>query len=180
MLIFIDESGIHKKVDHSSFALAYIKLKNCSEIEKKIVETETKLKIGMFHWSETVWEVKEKFMDEVLKLDFQAKVAIIKNPINPSLELEKVLLHTIVENNIKAIYIDGKKPEWFENRIKKVLRDKGISIKKLRTIRSSQYPGARLADMVAGLARTYFDKKNLDKIEKYYKRLKKKLVVVIG
>jgi hypothetical protein len=179
MIIFIDESGIHKKVDHSSFALSYVKFDNCPEIESKIIEVEKKLNIDQFHWAETIWRVKEKFMDEVLKLDFEAKVAIIKNPINPSVELEKVLLHTIVEKNIRTIYIDGKKPKWFENRIKKILRDKGLSVKKLQTVKSSQYAGTRLADMVAGLARTYYDKKNLDKIKKYYKRLEKKIIVVI-
>ena len=118
-------------------------------------------------------------MDEILKLDFQAKIAIVKNPINPSKELEKVLLHTIVENNIKTIYIDGEKPKWYERKIKKVLRDKGVSIRKLKTVRSSQCAGARIADMVAGLARTYYDSKNLAKIEKYFKKLKKKIIVVI-
>ncbi len=179
MLIFIDESGIHKKVDHSSFALSYIQFNNYPEIESRIVEIEKKLGIEQFHWAETVWRVKEKFMDEIFKLEFQAKIAIVKNPINPSEELEKVLLHTIVENNIRTIYIDGKKPKWFENKIKKVLRDKGVSVRKLKTVKSSQCAGARLADMVAGLARTYYDKKNLDKIEKYYRRLKKKLIVII-
>lgn len=179
MLIFIDESGIHKKVDHSTFALSYIQFKNYQEVEAKIIKIEEKLGIQEFHWAETVWRVKEKFMDEIFKLEFQAKIAIVKNPINPSVELEKILLHTIVENNIKTIYIDGKKPKWFEHKIKKVLRDKGVSVRKLKTVKSSQCAGTRLADMVAGLARTYFDKKNLDKIEKYYKKLKKKLIVAI-
>lgn len=179
MLIFIDESGIHKKVDHSSYALAYIQFDNYPDMESKIIEIEKKLNIKQFHWSETVWRVKEKFMDEIFKLNFQAKIAIVKNPINPSKELEKVLLHTIVESSIKTIYIDGKKPKWFENKIKKVLRDKGVSVRKLKTVKSSQCAGTRLADMVAGLARTYYDKKNLDKIEKYYRKLKKKLIIAI-
>lgn len=70
MLIFIDESGIHKKVDHSSFALSYIKFKDYPEIEKKIIRAEQSLKIEYFHWSDTVWKVKEKFMNEMFKLDF--------------------------------------------------------------------------------------------------------------
>lgn len=106
MLIFIDESGIHKKVDHSTFALSYIKFDNYSEVESIIIETEKKLGIEYFHWSETVWRVKEQFMNEILKLNFQAKVAIVKNPINPSNELEKVLLHTIVENKIRKVLRD--------------------------------------------------------------------------
>ena len=90
------------------------------------------------------------------------------------------MAHTIVENNIRTIYIDGKKPKWFENKIKKVLRDKGASVNKLKTVRSKQYAGTRLADMVAGLSRTYYDKRNLEKIKKYYKRLEKKIIVVIN
>ena len=165
--------------DHSTFAISYIKFEDYSEIEKNVIKIESNLKIEYFHWSDTVWKVKEKFMDEMFKLDFQAKIAVVKNPINPSKELEKVLLHTIVENNIRTIFIDGKKPKWFESKIKKVLRDKGVSVRKLKTVKSKQCAGARIADMVAGLARTYYDKKNLDKIEKYYKKLKKKLIVVI-
>lgn len=65
MLIFIDESGIHKKVDHSSFALAYIQFDNYETIESQITDTEKKLGITQFHWAETVWKVKEKFMNEI-------------------------------------------------------------------------------------------------------------------
>ena len=39
MHIFIDESGIHKKVDHSSFALVYVEVNNFKLIEDKIFET---------------------------------------------------------------------------------------------------------------------------------------------
>ncbi len=179
MLIFIDESGIHKKVDHSTFALAYIELQNYSLLEKQVQKIEKELKIDHFHWSKTVWKIKEKFIDKVLKLDFKVKIAIVKNPIKPGEELEKILAHLIIEKKIKCIYIDGKKPKWYERRIKKTLRDKGISTKKLRTVRSSQNAGVRVADMVAGLSRSYFDKKNLDKISKYYRRLQKKVIVEI-
>jgi len=85
----------------------------------------------------------------------------------------------IVEKNIRNIYVDGKKPKWYERRIKKILRDKGISTKKVKTVKSSQYAGIRLADMIAGLSRSYFDKKNLNKIEKYYQRLQRKVIVLI-
>ena len=33
MIVFIDESGIHKKVDHSTFALSYINFKDYEKIE---------------------------------------------------------------------------------------------------------------------------------------------------
>ena len=137
------------------------------------------LKIENFHWAETAWEVKRKFMDEVLKLNFKVKIAIVDNPVNPAVELERVLAHMVIERNIKKIYIDGKKPKWYERKIKKILRDKGISVRKLKTVKDSQYAGIRLADMVAGLSRSYFDKKNLDKISKYYKRLQEKIIVIL-
>lgn len=179
MIVFIDESGIHKKVDHSTFALSYIKFKDYEKIENKVIKLEKDLNIKNFHWAHTVWKIKEKFMSEVLKLDFEVKVAIVKNPIHPQKELEKVLTHTIVENNIKKIIIDGNRYKWFERKIKFVLRNKGISIKKLRKAKDEQYAGLRIADMVAGLTRAYFDKKNPKRYDKYFKKLEKKIIILI-
>lgn len=62
-----------------------------------------------------------------------------------------------MEKNFKAIYVDGKKPRWVELRLKKVLRDKGISVKKLKTLRDESSPGIRLADALAGVTRAYYD-----------------------
>ncbi len=179
MIVFIDESGIHKKVDNSTFVLVYIETENYKEIESKVKKIEKELKIDYFHWAESVWNVKEKFIDKALKLDFKAKIALIKNPINPSDELERVLSHMIIEKSIKKIYIDGKKPKWYERKIKKILREKGFSVKKIKTVKINQFAGIRLADMVAGLSRTYFDKKNMEKISKYYARLEKKIIVIV-
>lgn len=61
MFIFVDESGVHKSIDYSTFVLVYIKIKNYSLVENKIKEIESKLKIDYFYWSETVWKVKEKY-----------------------------------------------------------------------------------------------------------------------
>ena len=179
MIIFIDESGIHKQVDNSTFVLVYIEVKNYELIEKKIQKIEKDLKLDKFHWMNVVWKVKEKFIEEALKLNFTAKVAVIKNPISPSQELEKCLIHMIVEKNIRNIYIDGKKPKSYERKIKKILRDKNIKVRKLKSVNDEQCAGIRLADMVAGLTRSYFDKKNLDRIGKYYKRLEEKGLMVI-
>ncbi|EKD56055.1 MAG: hypothetical protein ACD_58C00306G0004 [uncultured bacterium] len=179
MNIFIDESGIHKKVDHSTFVVVYIEVENYSDIEKQIIQIEKDLLIESFHWSKTVWHIKEKFIEKILKLDFKVKIALVKNPVNPSIELERVLLHTIIEKDIKNIFIDGKKPKWYERKIKHILREKGISIRKLKTVKGSQFAGIRLADMVAGLARSYFDKKNPERFDKYYKKLQSKIIVII-
>lgn len=77
------------------------------------------------------------------------------------------------------IYIDGKKPKWYAKKIKKILRYKGISVRKLKMVKGSQYAGIRLADMIAGLSRSYFDKKNLKRIFGYYQKLQKKIIVII-
>lgn len=179
MYIFIDESGVHKQIDHSTFALAYIEIENYEFIEEQVKKVEKELKIHCFHWSETVKDVKEKFLDAVLKLEFKVKIAVINNPINPAKELERILSHMIIEKNIKHIYIDGKKPKWYERNIKKILRVKGISVKKLKTVKDSQFAGIRLADMAAGLSRSYFDNKNLARNAKFYKKLQKKIIIII-
>jgi len=177
MFVFIDESGIHKAVEHSTFVLVYIEIKDHDEVISKFEELEKHFNIDHFHWSEVVWKIKEQFIGKVLKLDFKAKIAVIKNPINSSEELEKALVHLLVERDVTRVFIDGKKPKWYERKIKKVLRDKGMSIRKLHTVNSRQYPGVRLADLVAGLSRAHFDGRN-QKVEKYYERLEKKTIVV--
>ena len=179
MLVFIDESGIHKDIDCSTFALVYIETRDYDQMEMEIKKVEKRLKIDYFHWKKTIWSVKKEFMERILELDFRVKIAVIKNPINPSQELERILAHMIIEKDIRNIYIDGKKPKWYERKIKKILRDKGISVRKLKTVKDNQYAGIRLADMVAGLSRSYFDKKNLKKISRYYRKLQKKIIVII-
>jgi len=179
MFIFIDESGIHKKIDHTTFVLVYIKAIEHGLINKQIVEIEKRFKINNFHWSETAWKIKSKFIEEVLKLDFKVKIAVIKNPLNPKTELEKIFSHMIIERSIKHIYIDGKKPKWYERIFKKILKGKDIPVKKIKTVKDNQYPCIRLADMVAGLSRSYFDKKNIKRISKYYNRLTEKILIII-
>jgi hypothetical protein len=78
-----------------------------------------------------------------------------------------------IEKRISCIYIDGKKPKWYALKIKKVLRDKGVSSGKVRMVNDDQIACVRLADMVAGLSRSHFDKKNEKRLQGYYKMLEK-------
>jgi hypothetical protein len=112
-------------------------------------------------------------------LDFKVKIAIIRNPVNPSKEFERVLSHMAIEKHISCMFIDGKKPKWYELKIKKVLRDKGVSAKKVKMVKDDQVACIRLADMVAGLSRSHFDKKNEKRLQSYYKILEKKLVILM-
>lgn len=50
--------------------------------------------------------------------------------------------------------IDSRKPKWYSLKLKKVLRDKGISVKKVITVRKDESsPGIRVSDCLAGLFR---------------------------
>jgi len=48
MIIFVDESGIHKITDHSTFALAYVSFVKYQDAEIKVKRIEKKLKIDYF------------------------------------------------------------------------------------------------------------------------------------
>lgn len=179
MYIFIDESGVHKSIDHSSVAIVYLEVTNYSTFEQSVLEIERRLNIQTFHWAETAWPVKKQFLDAVLKLEFFVKVAVINNSTTFSKDLETIFLHMIVEPNIRAVYLDGKKSKRYERTIKKVLRDRGISVRKVRTVNDSQFAGIRVADMVAGLVRTVADGKKLPRMQPFYLRLKSKLIITL-
>ncbi|OGY92549.1 MAG: hypothetical protein A3H70_00625 [Candidatus Komeilibacteria bacterium RIFCSPLOWO2_02_FULL_48_11] len=157
MIIFIDESGIHKHIDHSSFALVYVTVQNKETLENSVEKIERNHGVKEFHWVDLPWKLRADFIKEAARLPFAAKVAIFKNPISRPEALEWALRHTLVEKNFRAIYIDGQEPKWIERRLKKILRDRGLTIKKLKTVRSGSSPGIRLADALAGLSRAYFD-----------------------
>ena len=161
MLIFIDESGIHKKTEHSSFALVYVEVKNerlmCSAIER----IEAALGIHAFHWSdfgsEHGWSVRKSFVLKAFKLPFLFKYIVIKNPIDPSKELSTSIISLLTENDIQAVYIDGNQPQWYERQIKKSLQNKGLSIRKLKIVDDESHPVIRLADALANIVRLYHD-----------------------
>lgn len=157
MYIFVDESGTHKAVDHSTFCLVYITMEEREKVERSVVEIEQRLRVPPFHWVNQPWRIREAFLREVNTLPFAVKVAIFRNPIAPRSALEWALLHTLIEKSFREVCIDGKEPRWVERQLKKVLRDKGISVKKLKTVRHSGSPGIRLADAFAGLTRMYHD-----------------------
>lgn len=87
---------------------------------------------------------------------------------------EAVFQHFITEKDIERVWIDGKQPKWYERRLKKVLRDKGISVKKLRTVRDdASQPGLQLADTLAGLSRYHFKNPNAKDAKKWFDKLKR-------
>lgn len=178
MVIFIDESGIEKSIGHSVFVLVYVCVENIEKLEKAIEEIEKNLKIERFHWadfgSNYGWKIRENFIKKVSFLSFNFKFAVIDNPIYLPKTFEDLLRYFIVEKNIKKIVIDGKKPKWYQRDLKKILRDKGISVRKIRTMHDESSPTLRLADGLAGLIRSYYDKPT-ERVEKLYSLFENKI-----
>lgn len=173
MIIIIDESGTHKQVDHTTITLVYVEISNLEKFEKEVERIEKELGIKYFHWKDERWGKREKFIERLLKLDFTLKVAILKNPVQFSRSLEEALKHLVVEGNIRKIMIDGKKPKWYSQKLKKVLRDKGVSVKKVTMVRRDESsPGIRVADCLAGLIRYKYDNPRSEATI-WYNKLKK-------
>lgn len=173
MVIFIDESGIHKQIGHATASVVYVEVNNLEKFEHKLKKIEADLKISYFHWAEERWFMKNKFLSRIFDLDFTVKVAVFENPVKPDSMLEVVFQHLITEKSINSIYIDGEKPKWYEHKLKKVLRDKGIGLKKLRTVRSKSEVGIQLADALASLIRYYHDNPQEKDAKKWFNKLKR-------
>ena len=96
MIVFIDESGIHKTTDHSTFALVYVETKNRELLEQEVKKIEKQIKVEEFHWRNQPWKLRRAFIEKAVRLPFTAKVAIFRNPIIPSEAFECALQHTLV------------------------------------------------------------------------------------
>lgn len=174
MVIFIDESGTHKQSGHAANVVVYIKIENLEEVEQSLKEILHELELDFFHWADHGWKVRSRFLKKIIKLDFTFKIGIFKNPVKTDEMTGVVLEELITEENIKNVFIDGKQPKWYERKLKKVLRDKGISVKKLRTIRNeSSHPGIQLADSLAGLFRYHFENPKAEDAKRWVGRFKK-------
>lgn len=174
VVIFIDESGTHKESGYAVNAIVYITIKNIEEIERQLKQIVNDLDLNSFHWAEHGWKVRAKFLEKAIKLNFTFKVGVFENPVKTSEMTEMVFQHLITEKDIELVWIDGKQPKWYERRLKKVLRDKGISVRKLRTVRNeASQPGIQLADSLAGLSRYHFENPSAKDAKRWYERLKK-------
>jgi len=103
----------------------------------------------------------------IFKEDFEVKIFVFKNPFTQE-KLENALKHMLIEKHIRNIIIDGKKPSRYVLRLKKILRDSGISIDKIRMGNDQSFPCLRLADLFAGLTRARFQDCNNQEAEALY------------
>jgi len=179
MYIFIDESGVHKKEGKSSIALVYLSTENISSLERKVIKTESSLGIASFHWAHSSWPVRKKFIEALCKENFSLKIAFIKNPFHESKDYEYALAHLIIEKDISNIIIDGRKSKTYERKIKKILRDKGISVKKLKTANDEAFPALRVADAIAGVARCHNDNPEDERANDLYAKISAKILITL-
>lgn len=157
MIISIDESGTHKQDGKSVIALVYIAVKDLEATEQLVLKAERAAGIHGFHWAHRNWQMRKRFIEEIVAGDFRVKVAYVTNPIVLDKVLAEALQHLLTERGISQILIDGDKPKTYTRQLKKVLRDKGITVRKIRSVKDEAYPMIRIADAVAGAARATYD-----------------------
>jgi hypothetical protein len=157
MIISIDESGIHKQDGKSVIALVYIEVKDLEATEKLVLQAEQAAGIRGFHWAHRNWRIREVFVREIARANLKVKIAYINNPIILHKATTEALEHLLAERKISQILIDGDKPKAYTRQLKKVLRDKGITVRKIRSVNDESFPVVRIADAVAGLARAAYD-----------------------
>lgn len=173
MIIFIDESGIDKLVGHTSVFFVYLEVRNLEKFNREVEEIEKKIEINYFHWADERWENRNKFLNKLLKLDFQFKSCKLTNPTILSKRFEEVISLFVIEKNISHIIIDGEKPKWYSSRIKVNLRKKGVSVRKLRMGNDKSFPGLRVADGLAGLMRYHYDNPSVVETNMLVKKMTK-------
>ena len=179
MYIFLDESGVDKQKGKSSIALVYITLENLDVLQNAVLEAEKKIGIKNFHWSHSAWSVRKLFIEEICKQDFKIKIALIRNPFFASSGYEYALQHLVVERNVISMIIDGKKSKSYERKFKKVLRDKGISVQKLKTANDEAYPALRIADAIAGVVRYRYENPEDERVQYLYSKFVKKILIIL-
>ncbi len=179
MHVFLDESGTDKQHGNSAVALVCVEIKQIEKLESSILELEQRLKIPPFHWSRSAWPVREKFIRSIANEDFTLRVATIKNPFDASYVYESIVGRLLYGTSVQSLVIDGKKTRFYEKRLKKALRDHGVSLKKLKTANDISSPALRLADAIAGLVRYCAEFKDNKEAKNLYSKISKKIVLFI-
>lgn len=177
--IFLDESGIHKNNGITSIALVFVMSNDLETLNSGVLEAENKLRIKYFHWADHNWNFKEKFLRKIIKLPFTLKVLIFKNPFSLN-HYERALKYTLVDQELGILVIDGKKSKHYQKEYKKILRDRGIILKKLVLGNDKGYPTLRIADFVAGLTRIYSEGPSRKEAKKLYEILLSKITFLFS
>ena len=65
MIVYIDESGIHKQDGKSVVALVYVVDGDREELEDLILRAEKQANIHYFHWSRRNWRMRNDFFEVI-------------------------------------------------------------------------------------------------------------------
>jgi hypothetical protein len=175
MYIFVDESGTNKSTGVSVFAAVLVDPDKLQELDQLVAAAEEAAKVRSFHWSKAPWPVREAFIKAVARGDFSVRHQLSKNPLTDfGAALESTLITASEGMEVQKVVLDGRKDKSYERRLKKALRDKGMSSKKLRTADDEAFPMLRVADAVAGLLRANANNPS-DKTQALMKSMRKRL-----
>ena len=177
--IFIDESGVGKKTGRFVVVLVYVHVDNVDPLNRTVLEVEKEMGIEYFHWSHSEWKVRIRFIEAIRRERFITKIAFLSNTLLNNSAFENILGVLIEEKDIAAIIIDGKKSRGYEKRVKKVLGDKMVPIRKLKTGNDHGYPVLRVADAIAGLVRYRDEHPDHNHTNMLFKLIKKKIITVL-
>lgn len=176
MHIFLDESGTHKQNGNTAIAVIFVANNDLEQVGNAVIEAEKQLGIDYFHWADHNWNFKEKFLQKISHTNFTVKIITIKNPFVWS-HYEKALKYSLVnEKSIEKLVIDGKKTRQYKREYKKILRDQGVILKRLVIGNDRSFPILRIADLVAGLARSYSEKPEEVKVRRLFDKLSSHVV----
>ncbi len=160
-IVYIDESNISTEIGNSVYCAIFIFIKDKDMISRKIITAEDKSNINYLHWVDMPWKLRIRFAEEIKSFDFICKVIIYKNPIKQEVVLDNFIENIInSEIGIMKIIIDGNKNSVYLHKLKRRLKNKGIKFSKLMFVDDKVDVLIRLADFIAGLARSYTDNKN--------------------
>jgi len=159
MYVFVDESGTNKNSGVCVFAAVFVKSTDLETMNNLITLAEQTAGVRSFHWKDAPWPVRASFIRAISKGTFTIRYQLNKNPLrNFSEALESLLITASADIDVERIILDGRKDKSYERRLKKILRDKGLSSKRLRTGNDESYPMLRVADAAAGLLRAHNNK----------------------
>lgn len=176
-IVYIDESNILSKTGHTVYTGVYIEYLIKDDISNKIINIEKDLKILYTHWVDMTWKIRLKFADKVKNLDFICNISIYKNPIDQEKTFQDFLYRIISHKyDIYRIIIDGKKSRNYEDKLRLILKNKGLKLNKIIFVNDKTEPLVRLADFMAGMYRSYLDNMN-DRNKQIYNVLKHKVKI---
>jgi hypothetical protein len=146
-------------------------------VQNEIKNIEKFLEIPHFHWSDFPtrkgWSIRRRFIEKILRLPFTFKYSVLRNPIIVKDELHNLLFTLLGDDMIQEILVDGKQPVWVARQLKKSLRDRGFSIKKVKNVDDVDEPTIRLADALANVVRLYQDNPSALAVELFRLVMKK-------